>query len=292
MIFIMEKTTFKAYKQAIREHFFLVREEEVSGILVHPSPAQLRTFCQLLCDKGLSRSDEDVFRLFFEPRADEALKKAIDRVNIDKFKTLISFLKGEKDTDITIRIELAAIIVGFTERPYKVFAKSTLHETSERPKHVVLPLVTQKEEPQSDTKELHRKGFLFWIEKHKLIAVFIIIVALFGGFLLSQFVFKPKQFMQWQKDHYEVVAYEANSLLTPWTNEIIPLQQELLHFKKVEVSDTTVFFRHGKPLYWYCKVGDTPEFFTSLGNGRHPETDGVLKPVSRHIVKKYVLKED
>jgi hypothetical protein len=287
----MKKNTFKDYKLAIKEQYALTKTEDVSGILDNPTPAQMRTFCLLLFDKGMNRHDEDVFRIFFEPKEGEALKRAIDRINIAKFKTIISFLKGDKDMDNPIRIEIAAILVNLKERPYKVFAKSDndgiLPEDFRESEKFAETLTINQTKKENDKQS----SFLLNIGKNKFITIFLIITSLFVGFSLSKFVFPEKQCMQWQEDHYEVVDCEHSNQNTS-ENSILPLDKKLLDFRKVEVYDTTVFFtKQGKPLYWYCKVNGKPEFFNEVGNGSHPTSGNAIKPVTNYIVLKYVLKK-
>ncbi|MQP52692.1 MULTISPECIES: hypothetical protein [unclassified Flavobacterium] len=93
--------------------------------------------------------------------------------------------------------------------------------------------------------------------------------------------------MQWQKNHYEVVDCKSENqqaLLKQY--DIIPFDEHQSKLIKIEVSDTTTFFKNGKSLYWYCKVNSTPEFFNT--HGVHPETGTALKPVSKYIVYKYI----
>lgn len=229
--------------------------------------------------------------MFFEAKEGEIVKKAIDRVAVDKFKTIISFLKTEKDTDIRIRVELAAIMVDFKERPYRIFSKTEQNEVVKDPIHVALPVITQPEGHQPEKEISKSKGFAYWLGKNKLITIFLIIASLLGGFSLAKFVFTEKQCMQWQNDRYQVVNC-IDPERKPSENNCIPLEKSLLNFRKVEVSDTTVFFnKHGKPLFWYCKVkGKTkPDFFNSYGNGYHPETGKNLNQISQYIIDKYVL---
>lgn len=287
----MNKTTFKDYKLAIKEQYVFAKEKDVSGILENPTPAQLREFCRFIYEKGVSRNDEEVFRLFFEAKEGEIVKKAIDRVAVDKFKTIISFLKTEKDTDIRIRVELAAIMVDFKERPYRIFSKTEQNEVVKDPIHVALPVITQPEGHQPEKEISKSKGFAYWLGKNKLITIFLIIASLLGGFSLAKFVFTEKQCMQWQNDHYEVVDC-TDSEKNPLENTIVPLDKKLLNFRKVEVSDTTTFFnKQGKPLYWYCKVNGKPEFFNEMGDGIHPETGKRLNQISHYIIDKYVMEK-
>ena len=288
----MKTITFKDYKQAIKEQYKVAIEQDVSGILANPSPAQLRNLCLIICDKGLSRTDEEIFRMFFEAKEGEVLKKAINRCNIDRFKTIISFLKGTNDSQDNIRIELAAIVVNFENRPYGTHSKSEgcrvggEEESDSKPigedKVVITDVNGTKEEPP-------QLGIVKSRATNKWKAVFLIAVAAISSFALSKTVFKEKECMQWQNDHYEIVDCETTAQSFSSVNETVPLNEKLVDFKKVEVHDTTTFFVNGKPRYWYGKVNkDELEFFNSVGNGLHPETGKALKPVSEYIIKKYV----
>lgn len=287
----MKKNTFKDYKLAIKEHFIIAKERDISGILENPSPAQMRNFCLMICDKGISKYDEEIFRLFFETKEGEDLKKSIDRCNIDKFRSIISFLKGDKDSENNLRVEMASSIIDFKERPYKVFSKNTLGDINEGSDKE-----TQTEEliiKNDITKknELHKKpGLHFWVEKNKLTVLVLIIISLIGGYSVAKFVFKEKECMQWVIDHYEPVDCQSQNQVDLLKKVIIPQNKELTNFRKIQVCDTTTFFINDKPIVWYCKVGGKPEFFNSIGTGFHPETGSPLRPVSNLIIKKYVLK--
>ncbi len=290
----MKKNTFKDYKVAIKEQYEQSKAKDASGILAHPTPAQLRHFCMLLCDKGLRKKDEEVFGLFFERREGEALKKAIDRVNIDKFKTVISFLKGSKDTDNSTRVELAAILVDFESRPYVVF--SNLIQQVEVATDIETPDVqlpsTKKEDLVATPPQPLAKSnrLLVGLKKNKLpflLGILFLAVSVFG---LLAFLFSKEDCMQWQVDHYVSVPCEVeqHSLMA---STIIPADKRLTDFRKIMVDESTLFFASdGKPLVWYSKVNAYRiDFFTSNGNGFHPETGKALRPVSHYIVHKYVV---
>jgi len=75
--------------------------------------------------------------------------------------------------------------------------------------------------------------------------------------------------------------------------EVIPLNQYVLdNFKKITVSDTTTFFKNGDydmPVVWYGKSSNKKEHEYFNRPGLHPETGKTLKPISRYIIKKYIL---
>jgi hypothetical protein len=289
-ISFMNTTTFKDYKQAIKDQYKVAIEQDVSGILANPSPAQMRNLCLIICDKGLSRTDEEIFRKFFEAKEGEVLKKAINRCNIDRFKPIISFLKGTKDSNDKIRIEMAAIIVNYPHRPYGIHSKSegccVVGMDLDQPAN--LGVKVQTTDLQDNHSEIPQFGLVKSRATNKWVAVVLIAVAAISGFALSKTVFKEKECMQWQNNHYERVDCATDNQQFTSENETVPLNEKLVDFKKVEVHDTTTFFVNGKPRYWYGKVNGKPEFFNSVGNGMHPETGKALKPVSEYIIEKYV----
>jgi hypothetical protein len=133
----MKQITFEEYKNAIRIKYEVSKIEEVSGILLNPTPAQLRNLCLMRLDNCLTKTDWSVFRMFFNVKEEEQLRKEIENFDIGKFKPIISFLKEEKDSDNVTRIELAAILVDFNPRPYnkyllngKIIGRSDLGFTS------------------------------------------------------------------------------------------------------------------------------------------------------------------
>jgi hypothetical protein len=294
---MMKKNTFKDYKLAIKEHFLIAQKEDISGILANPSPAQMRNFCSLKCDKGISRRDEAVFRLFFETKEGDDIKKSIERCNIDKFKPIISFLKGEKDGDNAKRVEMAACIVDYKPRPYHIFANTSAQEdkigkpdenTDENDAATgeIDELDTNGHFRSPDKQSIHKQT---WIEKHKVKTVVLFFTLIISGLLIGKKTFKEKECMQWNKDKYVEVDCLDDKQQNHLINTIVPVNKQLLNFKKIEVCDTTTFFRHDKPLVWYCKVNGKLDFFNSIGTGFHPETGKALKPISQYIIEKYIL---
>ena len=96
---------------------------------------------------------------------------------------------------------------------------------------------------------------------------------------------KSPDYMQWQNDHYEAVE---NAAVTPaGAAPILAYDAKEFEQRKVNLKDSTVFFKDGKPLYFYAKVDSLPEFFTQDGNHpAYPEKE--LHKISHYIVKKYL----
>ena len=62
-----------------------------------------------------------------------------------------------------------------------------------------------------------------------------------------------------------------------------------MQLRKIDVSDTTTFFKHEKAQVWYCKKEKQIEYFN--GPGFHPENGKVLKPITNYMIEKYVFNQ-
>lgn len=279
-ISFMKKNTFKSYKEAILEQYSQAQLEDLSGILAMPTPAQLRDFCSMKCDKDLTKADEELMKAFFESKPDESLKHAISRCNIDKFKPIISFLKGEKDTENQIRVGLAAIIVDFNPRPYAKYLGIAKEEKVGRPSLLTNQVITENGNKPTTT-----------LYKRVMYLVFGFVALLSIGYGLKSVIAPEKQCMQWQKDHYEVLACDSKVNALYAANSIEPIDEKLLDFKKIEVNNKTSFFKNGKAIVWYCKISDTEiDCFNGNGVGYHPVLNKSLRPITKYIIDKYVPK--
>lgn len=282
----MKKITFKEYKEAVLQHYEVVKSEDVSGILMQPSPAQMRNFCSMVYDKGVSKSEEELLRVFFEVRPDENLKRAIDNFAIEKFKPIISFLKREKETENITRVELCALLVDFNPRPYASYLKrGEVLKVDNRSLDADLKSNDEKALRFETTSNLENRNGLL---KKWFLLLIVVIGIITVGFLSKDYFVKQKECMQWQGDHYEVVHCDVQEI--GGLASIEPVRKEVLKLKQIAVCDTTTFFREGKAVIWYCKVGASPEFFNT--HGIHPETGKALRPVTKYIIKKYVLHQN
>lgn len=276
----MKKITFKVYKEAIIKQYLIAQKEDASGILSIPTPAQLRDFCSLKCDRVLSTSDEEVMKLFFETRADETLKRSIEHCNIDKFRPIISFLKGEKDTENQTRVGVAAIIVDFKPRPYSVFLNVGNINEDVSPSNDSIKTDNVADEFKSKVSIVKGQNKRWLYLASGILGLFCI------AFVVKSYVSPEKQCMQWQKDHYEMVECqcEINNLFA--SAPVIPFDDDINELNKLAACDTTTFFKGGKAVVWYCKVNGEPDFFDRPGF--HPITGKALRPVTNYIINKYV----
>lgn len=291
----MAKITFNSYKKAIQDHYEFVKNKDITSVLLTPSPAQLRNYCTMLVDKGLSKKDEEIFKAFFETKSDEKLKKSIESCNTDKFKTIISFLKDKRDSEMALRIEMASIIVDFSPRPYADFLTSNSIATSDNKQFVTVINGDNDSETKvrfevEDVKEeiVKAKNFSSRNIKKKITLGLIGLIGISSiAYTAKNLIIPDAQCMQWQNNHYEKVdCNKQNQQGIIKSIDIIPFDPIKAELIKIKVSDTTTFFKNGKAILWYCKVNGKPEFFNT--HGIHPETGKALKPVTKYIINKYV----
>jgi hypothetical protein len=283
----MNKITFDEYKKAIRTQYEKKKIDDVTGILMNPSPAQLRNLCLILFDKSLSNNDEKIMKLFFNVNEEESLRKTIEKCEISRFRPIQSFIRGEKDSDNMARIELAAILVDYNSRPYKRYMQigGTTDINS-----IEIPSTGEQNKMVSDTDDLE----VFSEDKVitedgnnvKKIAVFLMILLslFFMGYTIKDISFPTKECMQWEKDHYEAV-----DCTTEGPPVVIPIDENSMKLKKLDSKAALVFFKNDKPIVWYSKTDGVIELFNQ--SGFHPESEKPLKPITDYIIRKYKLKQ-
>ncbi|WP_409415705.1 hypothetical protein [Flavobacterium sp. PS2] len=299
----MSKITFEEYKNAIKAKYQTYKLEEPTGILLNLSPAQLRNLCLIIFDKSLSVNDENTFRVFLNTKEGEDLRRAIERFEIARFRPVISFLTGEKESDNPARIELAAILVDLETRPYSKFLKEEL--VIKKPKSILEDsnLTIPKDGPLLfiDTN-VHAQSFVSnstnttikgmpWVKIVYLVSAFSFIGLLLG--LLVWNFNNDRDCIVWNKDHYEEMPCEEVSNTMTLLSPIVMKNEEGLisNFKKIKACDTTSFFKMGKPCIWYGKSFDgNYEYFTAPG--LHPETGKTLRPITQYMIDKHILEKD
>lgn len=299
----MSKITFEGYKSAVKSKYHSYKLEEPTGILLNPSPAQLRNLCLILFDNSLSVNDENTLRVFLNVKEGEDLRRAIEKFEIAKFRPIISFLIGEKDSDNSGRIELAAILVNFEKRPYNKFLRNELaiKETNIIPEGPSQDMI--EEESLVDVVEkLQPRSFVVnstndtvrgkpKIKIVYLVSAFCLFVLMMG--LIVWNFYDKSDCMVWNKDHYEEVPCEKVSNTMTLLSPIVMRKEEGLisNFKKIKACDTTSFFKMGKPRIWYGKSFDgTYECFTAPG--LHPETGKTLRPITQYMIERHILKKN
>jgi hypothetical protein len=284
----MSTITFEEYKEGIKAQFQAIKRVGIygSGDLSNVTPAQLRDLCLRKAENQLSPKDEMVFRYFFNAKEGEKLSRAIENYGIGKLKSVISFLKGEKNSENRSRIELAAILVDFNPRPFHSYFSNegkdiiVLKEPSQEIKE------TSKEEriafvaiSEKEIKGEQKKSILERYKKQ--LATGAVLCSMGIGVLA---LLPKKECMQWNTNHYEVVdcSTESSSFFDPR----IPINNYRLGLKKMDSQTIKAYFENGEPVIWYAKNGDEIELFNQPG--LHPTTGKTLKPITPYIINKYL----
>lgn len=297
----MSNITIEDYKAAIRAKYKIAIKEDVSGILLDPTPAQLRDFYLRLVEIGLSKIDEEIIKMFLEANESSSLKKTIANCNIGKLKPIISFLQGG-NTDNKSRIEMAAILVNLSLRPFRKFQEEDRFkdDKSNQDLNKSQSIIIENENEAKETGNKNERTFKNvptdkkpsvhkfsnrFNKKLKLTASGILIVFCLG-FAISHYIFPKEQCMQWLNDHYEKIDCDQKNDETGKFGKIEPYEESKFDLKKIKVCDTTTCFINGEAIVWYAKTSsDKADFFNT--HGRHPENDKPLRPVTKYIINKY-----
>lgn len=289
----MVKNTFEDYKAAVKLKYGLEKIGSHSSFLLNPSRAKLRKLCGELFMNNTNTDDLNSFSAFFQ--FDFVLNSSNKlKEQTDKFRPIETFFKGETDLTDIEAVNIAAILVAFNPRPYLKFAKQqalkkeNIANTNNGNTAIADVLAESTIVKTSSADEsIHPTYFdkkkLSVFQKRLVIPGLILIIMLsgFGYFLLPK-----KECMQWQKDHYEAVVCETKAVSFLDLYSTMPLNKNMLDFRKVNICDTTTFFKHNKPILWYCKTGNQLDFFN--GPGFNPENEKPLKPITQYMIDKYL----
>ena len=287
----MKTNTIEEYIKAVKAKYDEAKTGEYSSFLMNPSPAELKILCLLLFDNGMSKQDQEIVAIFFDLNEESSKRKQMECFDVDKFKPIGNFLKGKTVTTRVVNLDLIAFLVDFNPRPFRKFmigkeklkltADYSINDSSikESKKEIVF------EKKKGVLEEYKKSAFT------KRIALGVLVVLVLGSlsYGIKSIFFPNKNCMVWAKNHYQAVEYDK----VKDKADVIPLNQEILiNFKKISVSDSTTFFKNGdynRPLVWYGKSPNKREYQYFNHPGLHPETGKTLKPISRYIIKKYIL---
>jgi len=296
----MCNTTQDKFKKAIKAQYEIEKIGQYSKFLESPSQANLRKLCWERFKDNSNADDLSVFRTFFDFDFSNAKKNQL-KEQTDKFRPIRAFFLGITESPADETIDLAAILVNFEFRPYNNFRKSIevgnyteINVDDEKE----IEISVGKDKPSSDDEENKNpqpetpprrisftERFLRLLKKSKrTIIAILFIFSLTGTGTTIYLAFFKKDNMQWSKDYFAVVDEEG---IEGNPNEIIQYDDNLLDFKKIRVCDTTTWFANGKSIIWYAKTNNEVDFFTTCGNGRHPESGSTIRPVTQHIFNKY-----
>lgn len=275
--------TFSNYKEAIKAQYADHKLGIYANFLMQPTPARLRDLGIILFKENQNQNDKQIFQSFlgfeFEANSIQKIKN-----ETDKLKPLATFLKNETELSDYNAADFLAILVGFELRPYSKFlhqGNAEVKRFGNEPKEKEEKFV-RTSDPQYDVLT-NKKS------KGKSIAFAAGFVGLLlGSYVVKKEVFPAKECMQWNDDHYEEVVCEGNKIGFADVNPIFDKNEDLLDFKKIEVCDTTTFFKNDQPIVWYIKQDGKCQYFN--GPGLHPISGKPLRPITKHIIATHVIK--
>lgn len=287
----MKTNTIEDYIKGVKAKYEEAKTGEYSSFLMNPSPAELKILCLILFDNGISKQDQEILDMFFDLNEDSSKRKQMECFEVDKFKPIGNFLKGKTETTRVVNLDLIALLVDFHPRPYRKFltAKGKLKLTADY--SIVESAVKEKRKDVEIKKSGSVFGDFISSSISKKMALGVLALSAFGSLsygIKSNF-FPNTNCMVWIENHYEAVEYDK----VKSSSKVIHFNQDVLdNFKKITVCDTTTFFKNGDaeiPVVWYGKSRDKKQYEYFNQPGLHPETGKTLKPISRYIIKKYIL---
>lgn len=287
------RTTHKDYTEQIRSKIPLARDNDKTGFLTKPSPAQLRNYCLHLMQSGLSESDKLIFKSFFGvPKNEENLSLYINQIDIDKFRPIQNFLEEKIINPTSLVIEMTAILIDFENRPYANFQKQNLDEKTIDYKNNTITIVNETFQIENTANTSENNDNVINKFKRKILVATLTLSTTIIAFLGFNF-FKNSSIktncMQWQSDHYEVVDCNKDEKMGFIGNNPKEIyNEELFKLRKIEVDENTTFFVDNKAVVFYIKVNDSTLEFYNAG-GFHPISGKPLKPITKYIIKKYIL---
>ncbi|MDQ6470755.1 hypothetical protein RB619_08895 [Flavobacterium sp. LHD-80] len=126
----MQNNTLQQYKNAIRKKYEKEKEGKYFDYLYKPSRGKLRDFCWLIFENNPTKDDLNVFSNLLGLDFDHTKKNKFKETK-DKFRPIETFFKGETDPSNIDAINMAAILVGFEQRPFKKFYENSKTKTEQ-----------------------------------------------------------------------------------------------------------------------------------------------------------------
>ncbi|MCM4161599.1 hypothetical protein FHG64_06220 [Antarcticibacterium flavum] len=116
--------------------------------------------------------------------------------------------------------------------------------------------------------------------KRKRLSILLLLIPVIGISAYVGYTGGIEKCMTWDENHYiekRCTGAAVETALNPYLLE---------NFKKIQVTDTTTFFKNGEVQVWYDKSNNQLDFFTAPGI--HPENGKTLKPITKYMVEKYI----
>lgn len=288
-----------AYKAAVKKKYEEVKEGVNFVYLNSPTRAKLSNLCwEIFAGKEMHQDDLKAFNSLLEMPFDLSTKNTF-RKKIDRFRPVENFFKGETNPANIDSVDVAAILVDYKPRPFNKFRIKFLsgelnaEDNEEADSSGRLEPIKKSDKEIITEKQKNKSGVIISKNRNRFferlfnrskpaMLITAVIFCLIAATIYLAFI--KKNCMQWSEDHYEIVDCDAKA--EDGSTIIIPLNKDLLDFRKVKVCDTTTCFnKNGDPFIWYSKHNNRVEFFNTHGN--HPINNKPLRAITPYIFKKY-----
>ncbi len=132
--------------------------------------------------------------------------------------------------------------------------------------------------PNQENEQLEKEKSRLFLNKKLIVALSFLMVIATSSYI--GYLGGKEECMIWNNDHYVKTECSGSNEERKFIPHIYN------NLKKVEVSDTTAFFKNGKVQIWYYKSNGELEYFSSPG--KHPVSSKTLKPITKYMIDKYV----
>lgn len=292
----MNGKTLDAYNLSVKAKYESEKHGHRSDYLLNPTPAGIKSLCLLIVESSNSRSDLEIMSRFFNFKEEEDKIRQVKRFDTDRLKPVCNFLKGKTEFTQQTSLDLIAVLVDFSPRPFSRFYREATGIPISGSETVMPRLKTTDEIEKAATAATSKENPVKIRPATKANKYIAMLIILSGSIVLGSTgyavwnITKPKC-MVWNGETYKKT--HCNKISEHTHHNILPLNDEVLKkFRKVTVCDTTTFFHpNGHPKVWYGKSPEKGyEFFSH--HGLHPETQKTLKPVTPYIINRHILKNN
>lgn len=123
------ENNYSDYKKALKAKYEHEKTGENANFLLEPTPAKLRDLMLYMFRENPHPNDLKTFELFMGfPFGSGSIQKINNKT--DAFRPLISFLKNRSDLASQNAVEMLAILLQFTPRPYTLYRKKEVADKS------------------------------------------------------------------------------------------------------------------------------------------------------------------
>lgn len=290
------------YRQEVLKAYNERKPALFDGRIISPSRAGLRDIFRELVP-GMTKSDKEVVRAFLVRADIDRLDADLENMSVDKFRAMITLMKGKSQSSDIKNVNLLAVLVGFEPRPLNNYLKgknaqglnpgeeSEIKISEEKSKakndqgipsasaetigqnptdatsETTVNPETRNTSVQNQPRKKPYQRYILW-------SLAILIPTALALFMTP----RTPECMQWNGDRYVSVDCQTDGK----NASVVARDSAQFLVSRLRIVDSTSFFKAGKVVVWYLQRNGKYEFFDHPGY--HPiETGRELKPVSTRI---------